>query len=220
MNDISFERNPAIRYGLYLRPSYDMCRAQAEIHDLLNRQFGFVTAGVFMPHATIKGFLRSDASIAELVGAVDLALASRPPFPMINNGPVPFGRSGVALNVQHDERGHQNIELQATHETVFNGLFPFVHPACEFTPREDALDRFFAHLTLAMADIPDFLFDEVWAFLRDAESIGPHRFTAEYFHLYAFRSDNWADDWWSSIEWSLLHAWKLVAPATTYQNVT
>jgi len=209
VNDVSLERNPDIRYGLYLRPSYEMCRAQAEIHDLLERQYGFVTAGMFMPHATIKGFFRSDASIAELIGAVDRALADRRPFPVVNNGPVPFGRGGVSLNVHHDERGQLNRELQATHEAVFRGLKPFVHPACDFTPREGALDRFFAHLTLAMADVPDFLFDELFAYLQEAEPIGPRRFLAEYFHLFAFRSDNWAGDWWSTLEWTLLHAWKL-----------
>lgn len=209
MSYADLERNPAIRYGLYLRPSYAMCRAQAQIHDLLRRQFGCVTAGAFMPHATIKGFFRSDASISELIGAVDAALTDRQPFPVVNNGPVPFGRGGVALNVQHDERGQLNRELQATHEAVFSVLKPFVHPTCEFTPREGVLDRFFAHLTLAMADVPDFLFDELFAFLQDAEPIGPRRFTAEYFHLFAFGSDNWSGDWWSTLEWTLLHGWKL-----------
>lgn len=209
MKDAAIERNPAIRYGLYLRPSYAMCRAQGEIHDLLTRQFGLVTAGVFMPHATVKGFFRSDATIAELVAAVDHALAGRPPFAVVNNGPVPLGRGGVSLNVHHDERGQLNREFQATHEAVFNGLAPFVDPACDFTPREGALDSFFAHLTRAMADVPDFLFDELFAFLQEAEPIGPRRFMAAYFHLFAFRSDNWSGDWWSTLEWSLLHAWKL-----------
>lgn len=214
MNDIVFEGNPDVRFGLYLRPSYAMCRAQAEIHDLLRRQFGFVTAGVFMPHATIKGFFRSDASLPDLIRAVDGTLARRQPFPVVNNGPVPFGRGGVALNVHHDERGQLNRELQTTHEAVFNGLKPFVHPACDFTPREGALDRFFAHLTLAMADVPDFLFDKLFAFLQEAEPIGPRRFMAEYFHLVAFRSDNWTDDSWSTLEWSLIHQWKLEATAS------
>ena len=209
MKDVVIEGNPDIRYGLYLRPSYAMCRAQAEIHDLLERQFGLVTAGAFMPHATVKGFFRSDATIPELVAAVDRALAGRPPFAVVNNGPVPLGRGGVSLNVHHDERGQLNRELQATHEAVFNGLAPCVHPACDFTPREGALDAFFAHLTLAMADVPDFLFDELFAFLQEAEPIGPRRFMAEYFHLFAFRSAKWSADWWSTLEWSLLHTWKL-----------
>lgn len=209
MKDVVIEGNPDIRYGLYLRPSYAMCRAQAEIHDLLERQFGLVTAGVFMPHATVKGFFRSDAAIADLIAAVDRALAGRPPFQVVNNGPVPIGRGSVVLDVHHDERGQRNHEFQRTHELVFRGLAPFVHPGCEFTPVEGALDRFFAHLTLAMADVPDFLFDELFTFLQEAEPIGPRRFMAEYFHLFAFRSDDWTEDWWGTLEWSLLHTWKL-----------
>lgn len=58
-----------------------------------------------MPHVTIKGFFRSDAKIAEIVQAVDGALTHRPSFTVVNNGPVPFGRGGVALDVQHGERG-------------------------------------------------------------------------------------------------------------------
>ena len=71
------EANPDIRYGWYLRPSYAMCRAQAEIHDLLRRQFGLVCGGVFMPHATVKGFFRSDASIPDIVAAFDTVVAGR-----------------------------------------------------------------------------------------------------------------------------------------------
>lgn len=215
MNDAAIEGDPSIRFGLYLRPSYAMCRAQAEIHDLLKRQFRFVTAGVFMPHATVKGFFRSDATIVELAGAVVRALAGRRPFFVVSNGPVPLGRGGVSLDVHHDERGRLNREFQATHEAVFNGLAPLVHPACDFTPREEALDRFFAHLTLAMSDVPEVMFDELFAFLQEAQPIGPRRFMAEYFHLFALRSDDWSGEWWSTLEWSLLHAWKLGDPATT-----
>jgi hypothetical protein len=74
------------------------------------------------------------------------------------------------------------------------------------------MERFFAHLTLAMADIPEFLFDEVHAFIREAEPIGPRRFTAEYLHLFAFRSDDWAGEWWRSLDWRFLHAWRLEQP--------
>lgn len=47
--------------------------------------------------------------------------------------------------------------MQSLHEAVFSSIASLVHDACDFTPREWALERFFAHLTLAMADIPEFL---------------------------------------------------------------
>ncbi|MDQ3655082.1 MAG: hypothetical protein M3457_08385 [Chloroflexota bacterium] len=74
------------------------------------------------------------------------------------------------------------------------------------------MERFFAHLTLAMAGIPHFLFDEVHAFIRDAAPIGPGRFITEYLHLFAFRIDDWSGEWWHSLRWSILHAWKLPNP--------
>ena len=46
---------------------------QAEVHDLLARQYNLRVAGRFMPHATIKGFFRSDAPVAEMVAALDVS---------------------------------------------------------------------------------------------------------------------------------------------------
>ena len=203
--------NPDVRFGWYLRPSYAMCRAQAEMHDLLRRQFGLLAGGAFMPHATIKGFFRSDAPLVDLVAAGDRAVAGRRPFQVVNNGPVPLGRSGIALDIHHDETGRRNQALRALHDAAWEALLPLVHPACEFTPREWAGDRFFAHLTLAMADIPDFAFDEILAFVRDAGPIGPRRFVAAHVHLFAFQSDDWAGPWWETLRWRLLHSWQLGA---------
>ncbi len=219
MTGEGFERQPDVRFGVYLRPSYAMCRAQAGMHDLLRRQFGLVAGGAFMPHATIKGFFRSDATIDAIVQALDGALGGRPPLTVVNNGPVPLGRGGVALDVQHGDHGEPNESMQSLHEAVFTILVPLIHEQCDFTPREWALERFFAHLTLAMADIPDFLFDEVHNFIRDAEPIGPRRFTAEYLHLFAFRSDDWSGEWWHSLHWTLLHAWRLDGPGVAVSAI-
>ncbi|MDQ3655081.1 MAG: hypothetical protein M3457_08380 [Chloroflexota bacterium] len=60
------------------------------MHDLLRRQFGIVAGGAFIPHITIKGFFHSDATIGAIAGAVDVALKDRPPFTVVNNGPVPL----------------------------------------------------------------------------------------------------------------------------------
>lgn len=211
------EGKPDIRYGWYLRPSYAMCRAQAEMHDLLQRQFGLVCGGVFMPHATIKGFFRSDASIAEIIAAFDGAVRGHQPFTVYNRGPVPFGRGGVALNIHETEDGSVNGPLQALHESAWKAIAPLVHPDCTFTPTEGAMERFRAHLTLAMADLRPEFFDEVFSFINDACPIGPDQFQAEYFHLFAFQSDDWEGNWWETLTWKLLHSWKLggeTAPAS------
>lgn len=203
------EGNPDVSYGWYLRPSYAMSRAQAEMHDLLRRQFGLVAGGVFMPHATIKGFFRSDATIPELIASFDTAVVGHETFTVYNKGPVPFGRTSVVLNINETPDGAVNAPLLALHQSAWNAVTPLVHPACPVTPREPAMDRFHAHLTLAMADLREDFFDEVFAFINDATPLGPDSFPAEYCHLFAFRSKNWAGDWWNTLEWQWLHNWKL-----------
>jgi len=84
---------------------------------------------------------------------------------------------------------------------------PLVHPDCEFAFNGWAGEHFRAHMTLAMADIPDFLFDEVLEFIESAEPIGPRQFLAEYFSLYAFQSGAW----WATMSWQPLHSWRLEA---------
>lgn len=205
----SIEQSPAIRFGWYLRPSYEMCRAQAEMHDLLKRQFGLLAAGAFMPHATIKGFFRSNASIEDIILAFDTAVEGHESFTVYNKGPMSYGRTSVVLNIHETEDGLVNTPLKALHESAWKAITPLVHPDCTFTPVEGSEDRFHAHLTLAMADLREEFYDEVFAFINEACPIGPDRFKAEYFHLFAFRSDAWDGPWWESLTWELLHSWKL-----------
>jgi 2'-5' RNA ligase len=205
----AIERNPDIRYGWYLRPSYEMSRDQAAMHELLRRQYGLNGGGVFMPHATLKGFFRSDASIEEIVAAGDRAVAGTAPFTVFNPGPVAWGRGSIVLEIQKTPDGGTNEPLQALHEAGWRELTPLVHPECNFTPVEGAMENFRAHLTLVMADMDEELLDEVAQFVRDAGRIGPESFTAEYVHLFAFRSQDWTGRWWESLEWSLLKSWRL-----------
>lgn len=205
----SIEANPQIRYGWYLRPSYAMSRAQAEMHDLLRRQFGLVCGGVFMPHATLKGFFRSDAPVAGIETAFDKAIEGHEPFAVSNRGPVGWGRGSIVLDIHHTSDGERNNALQALHESGWHAIAPLVHPDCNFTPIEGAMEDFRAHLTLVMADLREELFDEVMAFVQEAGPIGPEVFTAEYVHLYAFHSEAWTGKWWETLQWSLLKSWRL-----------
>jgi len=203
------ERNPRIRFGFYLRPSFAMSRAQCEMHDLLRRQFGLEVGGKFMPHATIMSFFRSDAGLARIEAAIGGIVSRHRQFTVTNNGPRPHGRSGVSLDVHHNANGTPNGAMQAIHEDTFRSLIPLVHPECEFAFGNWSGERFRAHLTLAMADIPDVLFDEVLEYTRTAEPIGPREFTAEYVHLYAFESDDWGGRWWETMTWRDLRSWRL-----------
>ena len=198
-----------VRYGFYLRPSAALCRAQAEVHDLLRRQYGTTGGGVFMPHCTVKGFFRSDAPVEELIARLDPVMAGRAPFAVFNAGPVPFGKAGIALSIQQMPDGRRNEALQAVHEAAWDAIEPVIHPACNFSPTEGKRDNFHAHLTLAMADIPAVVFDEIVDFVNDLRPIGPDVFSAEAFHLFEFRSDDWTGTWWDTLRWRLLHGWRL-----------
>jgi hypothetical protein len=198
-----------IRYGFYLRPSYAMCIAQATMHDMLRRQYGLQVAGQFMPHATIKGFFRSDAPVDTIIAYLDAALAVRQSFTIYNNGVVGYDNTGIALRIHNTPDGAKNKPLQALHQSTLDALLPLVHPDCEFTQQEWFGPRFDAHLTLAMTDIPPQFFDEILHFVREAEPIGPAQFVASVFQLFAFTSEDWAGHWWKTLEWQLLHTWQL-----------
>lgn len=199
-----------VRYGFYLRPSPAMCRAQAEIHALLDRQYGLQAAGRFMPHATIKGFFRSNAPPEQIAAACAAAVAGRTAFTLYNNGVTGFGTSAIALRVQHLPTGETNPPLQALHEAALEALLPLVRPDCDFTPREWLGPRFDAHLTLAMADLPLRLFAEALAFVRELAPIGPERFRADTLQLFAFSSDSWDGRWWETLGWEHLASWHLL----------
>lgn len=205
----NIEANLEIRYGWYLRPSYEMSRAQAEMHDLLKRQFGLIGGGVFMPHATLKGFFRSDAPVTEITDAFGTAVEGHEPFAVYNRGPVGWGRGSIVIDIHHTSDGERNEALQALHASGWNTIKPLVDPDCSFTMIEGAMENFRAHLTLAMADLREALFDEVMAFVQEAGPIGPDVFTAEYVHLYAFYSGDWKGRWWETLDWTLLTSWRL-----------
>ena len=204
----------AVRYGLYLRPSPAMCRAQVEAHALLERQYGLRAAGRFMPHATIKGFFKTDAAPEDLVHRLDPVMSGRPAIEVHNGGVVAFGTEAIVLTIQRCAEGSSHNEaLQRLHEASLDALLPVVAGDCEFTPREWVRLLWEAHLTLAMADIPPALFPEVLAFVRDLEPIGPPAFTADTVQLFAFRSEDWRGRWWESLTWAWLHSWRLDAPS-------
>ena len=213
MIDLStLQANPRIRYGWYLRPSRQMSDAQIKIHRLLEHQYGMIGGGVFMPHATIKGFFRSDASVAEIVAAFDQAVVGHHAYTVFNAGPIGLPNSGIMLNVHQNSDGSVNMAQQRLHESAWQAITPLVHAECDFSPREGSMERFFAHLTLSMSDMRPEFFEEILAFVQADGPIGPSTFLAEYFHLFAFESDDWAGEWWHTLEWKLLHGWRLPQP--------
>lgn len=208
----TLQGNPRIRYGWYLRPSRQMCDAQIKIHRLLEYQYGMIGGGVFMPHATIKGFFRSNASVDEILAAFDRAVEGHNAYTVYNTGVKGHGRTGIGLDVHHNADGTVNMAQQKLHESAWNAIAPLVHPECDFSPGEGSMENFRAHLTLSMSDLREEMFDEIFEFITADGPVGPETFTAEYFHLFAFESDDWAGEWWHTLKWTLLHGWRLPQP--------
>jgi 2'-5' RNA ligase len=196
-----------IRYGYYLRPSPEMCAAQVEIHQLLERQYGLRVAGKFMPHCTVKGFFKSSASEAEVRARAATITEGLPSFPVWNNGVTGFGMSAIVLSIMRDPQGNPNEALQTLHIRTMDALESLIDDDCEFTPSEWNRERFDAHLTLAMADVDERLFGEILEFCQRLAPICPDQFTAERLHLYAFACDDWGGAWWKTLTWRLVESW-------------
>ena len=115
----SIEANPEIRFGWYLRPSREMSEAQIRIHRLLEHQFGLIGGGVFMPHATIKGFFRSDATVAEIIAAFDAAVIVSNDSDLLP--PIQFvkGELGKLVGILNPQK-HPSVVLAATAHFVKN----------------------------------------------------------------------------------------------------
>jgi hypothetical protein len=120
----------------------------------------------------------------------------------------------IDLSTTTPQGGSNTSLLLDLHKAVMEAVMPVVDPRCEFTREEKqwSYERFRAHLTLAMKDIPEHLFDEVFGFVRQAEPIGPPAFVAERVQLLAFHSNEWAGRWWERLGWQLVHSWKLSVP--------
>ena len=75
-------------------------------------------------------------------------------------------------------------------------------------------------MTLAMGDIPKGLAEELLAFLDDAGPIGPGAFIADPFHLVACRSRQWSGPYWETMQWTLLHSWRLGGESVRVETPT
>ena len=200
------------RYGFYLRPDLEMCRAVADAHALLRSEYGLVTGGLFMPHVTIKGFFASDAEPAEMIARLDRSLAGLRPFTAWNGGVRAFSTTSLVISVRDLPDGTPNEGFFDAQDRAFDALLPLVRPGCEWTRRDprgrSGPSALHAHITLAMADLPAELQAEVRDFILAGGPIGPASFAADTYHLFRFAAD-WAGDPWHTLSWKLLHSWRM-----------
>ena len=200
------------RYGFYLRPDLKTSIAISQMHRVLRAQYGLIAGGLFMPHATIKGFYKSEARPQEMVERLNKTLAGFKPFRVYNGGSILMGPRGVVTSWRDLPDGRRNTALDEIQDCAFEALLPIIPADCAFTkgdPRgPNGNPPFHAHITLAMADVEPSMRDEVLAFVNQGGKVGSESFMADTYHLFRFKAD-WAGAWWHTLSWELLHSWRL-----------
>ena len=67
---------------------------------------------------------------------------------------------------------------------------------------------FHPHITFSFRDIPNDLYDNVFAWMEAGPDLkGP--FLANTFHFMEVFSKDWSGSWWDSLTWRLLKSWHL-----------
>jgi hypothetical protein len=198
-------------YGVFLLPDPATSAAVTSITLGVERQFGFVSAGRFPPHATLVGSVPIRAEVPAIVAALDPVLADRPGFAVHNAGIVRNG-AAVTYDVDRLPDGRRNDALAALATDVAAALAPLAHAIDARLVAPFHPDRFRAHISLAsheMTTQPE-LAPHVEAFIRAVPAPPvPSTFPAQHVALYAFRSDGWTGPWWESLTWRHLRTWTL-----------
>jgi len=177
-----------------------------EKHQMLRKQFGLAAADRFQVHATVKGFFRKiEGPVAPLVDRLDALFLEQRPFQIHFSG-YRNDEIGIGLNVSLVD-GKSNEALYVFRERVVAAVRPFIAPDCDFVA-SDLGNPYEAHITLAFRDIPLSLYDDVLAYLADAQ-LPSTPFVARDFHFLEFFSEEWDGRWWQSLSWQLIKSWHL-----------
>lgn len=198
-------------YGVFLIPDAATSAAITTITLCVERQFGFVSAGRFPPHATLAGSVPIRADLPTIVATLDTVLQNRPGFTVHNSGIVRHG-AAVTYDLDRLPDGSRNRALAALAADVNAVLAPLAHPIDALLVAPFRAENFRAHLSLASHEMTTrpALADQVEAFVRAVPApTVPPSFPAEHVALYEFRSGGWTGPWWETLTWRHLHSWPL-----------
>ena len=194
------------RFAFYLVPPYPIARDIAEIHSLLEKQFGFKAAGRFQVHCTVKGFFKKKAGPLEpLIQALDELLQAEQPVTVELNGIV-SAYSALLLDLSRLGDTY-NQPFGAFRQRVVEVIRPYIAPDCDFV-QDDLGNPFMGHITLAFRDSPDILHEQVLEWLKHAP-VPSGAFLADTFHFLEYFSDDWEGTWWETLTWKLHKSWRL-----------
>jgi 2'-5' RNA ligase superfamily len=199
------------RYGVFVRPDPATCRAQADLHTLLERQYGLIAARVFPPHATLLGNIALAAAEGEFLERVATAVRGFAPIAVHNRGVTRLGQ-GIAYDIHYRADGGRNQPLTDLAVAVEQKLDPVrSRTDHDYLTGHTTTETFHAHLTLAGQDLAlrADLQDEVWDFTNALAPDTPADFTVDTVSVFRFRSDHWASEWWKDMTWQHLRSFHL-----------
>lgn len=199
-----------IRYGIFLRPDPETCWAITQITQALNKQFGFVAAGAFAPHATLIGNLRTNATTEELIAALTPVLDEAQPIPVYNSGIERTYKGTFEYNINLDAaRSQPNEPLGQVAAGVKGAVLPLSVPHDDYLVTPVADYEFAAHLGLASFElhVDQRLSDEVGDFIAGLPIVAPASFAARWYTLFEFRAD-WNGPWWENMPWRHVKSWQ------------
>jgi 2'-5' RNA ligase len=194
------------RYGVFVRPDAVTCRAQIELHNLIERQFDLIAGRVFPPHATLLGNVAVTAGEADLLERITDVARRHAPFTVHNPGLSRHGE-GIAYDVHFRKDGTVNDAFVALAADVEQELGPVRgRTDTDYLTGQTTTVGFHAHLTVAGQDyaLRKDLREEVWQFLEQLAPAVPDEFAVDAVSVFRFRSDHWASEWWKDMTWQHL----------------
>lgn len=202
------------RYGIFLRPDPQTCWNVTQVTFAIARQFGYVSAGAFPPHATLIGNLRTHAGHDELVAALDPVFAATSPFTVHNSGVTRTAKDTYEYNVNLSQDGVTvNAAFAAVASAVKDAVIPLALPHEDYLTTATEEYQFAGHLGLASHELlfDNSLCEEIGGFIEGLPIDPPPAwFTARWYSLFEFQAD-WSGHWWEHMSWRHLHSWHVTA---------
>lgn len=201
-------------YGVFLLPDPATSAAVTTVTLAVERQFGFVSAGRFPPHATLAGSVPIRVDVPTITAALDDVLDDRAGFEVHHAGIVRHG-AAVTYDVDRLPDGRRNAALAELARDVNAALAPLAHHLDAYLVQPFDPDRFRAHISLASHEMrtqPE-VADDVEEFVRAVPAPAvPASFPARKIALYEFRSAGWSGHWWESLASRHVRTWTLTPP--------
>ena len=115
------------RLAFYLIPPYHISKDIAEIHSILQKQYGLSAAARFQVHCTIKGFFKPNKRTTEaLINDLDTFLICQNPIQVEFNGCM---TRPISIVMRMDEiNGAANQHLLDFRESIVNIIMPYIIP--------------------------------------------------------------------------------------------